>query len=214
MAFLSLALYCLWQLALLSTDAALMQRSMVRYAETAQYDESIYSSAAYGITGYLKGGQDSIKLPEADRQMFNDREMAHLSDVRSLVQAGLTLRWVLMVLLILLALMYFLPQQGTLKNAAAKGTGFGIVCFYPAVFAVGVWAAMDFNSVFTVFHKVLFRNDLWLLDPNTDLMIRLMPESFFTSYAAEFLKRTAPFHISMIALSAILLRIHTKEENP
>ena len=29
------------------------------------------------------------------------------------------------------------------------------------------------------FHKLFFNNDLWLLDYETDLMIRILPEEFF-----------------------------------
>ena len=39
-------------------------------------------------------------------------------------------------------------------------------------------------SLFILFHKLVFTNDLWLLDPRTDLLIRLMPIEFFISYAA------------------------------
>ena len=45
-------------------------------------------------------------------------------------------------------------------------------------------ACIDFDSLFILFHKVAFTNDLWLLDPRTDLLIRLMPIEFFISYAA------------------------------
>lgn len=215
MAFLSLALYCLWQLAMLSTDAGLMQRLMMRHAGQYAYDDSVYTSAALGITGYLKGTQDDILMPNASKPMFNEREMAHLSDVRTLVQYGLRLRWPLLGLLMLLTLIYFLPRYGYLsayKGMAGKGIGGGILCFYLAAFAVIIWTALDFNGAFTLFHKVLFRNDLWLLDPDTDLMIRLMPEGLFISYAMEFLKRTLPFYICTAALSAMLLRTNVKEE--
>ena len=45
-------------------------------------------------------------------------------------------------------------------------------------------ACIDFDSLFILFHKVAFTNDLWLLNPQTDLLIRLMPIEFFISYAA------------------------------
>ena len=52
------------------------------------------------------------------------------------------------------------------------------------VTVIVVLAAIDFNSLFILFHKVAFTNDLWLLNPQTDLLIRLMPIEFFISYAA------------------------------
>ena len=37
----------------------------------------------------------------------------------------------------------------------------------------------DFTKYFTIFHEIFFDNDLWLLDPSTDLLIRMLPEGFF-----------------------------------
>ena len=47
--------------------------------------------------------------------------------------------------------------------------------------AFALWAAIDFNGAFTFFHHLLFTNDLWLLDPRTDLLIRICPSSMFAS---------------------------------
>ena len=52
------------------------------------------------------------------------------------------------------------------------------------VTAVIILACIDFNSLFVLFHRIAFTNDLWLLNPRTDMLIRLMPTGFFVSYAA------------------------------
>ena len=44
--------------------------------------------------------------------------------------------------------------------------------------AGGIFAS-NFNKYFIMFHHMFFDNDLWLLDPATDLMIRMLPEGFF-----------------------------------
>ena len=59
-----------------------------------------------------------------------------------------------------------------------------LLAILAAVTAVILLACIDFNSLFVLFHKVAFTNDLWLLNPQTDLLIRLMPIEFFISYAA------------------------------
>ena len=51
--------------------------------------------------------------------------------------------------------------------------------------AVALWAAVDFNSLFVLLHRLLFSNELWLMDPQTDLIILLMPESFFVLLSAQ-----------------------------
>ena len=41
----------------------------------------------------------------------------------------------------------------------------------------------SWQSVFTRFHHLFFRNDLWILNVETDLMIQMMPEPFFMALA-------------------------------
>jgi integral membrane protein (TIGR01906 family) len=35
------------------------------------------------------------------------------------------------------------------------------------------------NSAFTIFHKIFFRNDYWILNTKTDPIINIMPQKFF-----------------------------------
>ena len=49
------------------------------------------------------------------------------------------------------------------------------------------WGLIDFDGLFTTFHRIAFTNDGWLLDPKTDLLIRLMPTGFFTTLAVRVL---------------------------
>lgn len=49
---------------------------------------------------------------------------------------------------------------------------------------LAVWAVIDFNAAFNFFHKILFTNDLWLLNPATDLLIRICPASMFMAMGA------------------------------
>jgi uncharacterized membrane protein len=45
----------------------------------------------------------------------------------------------------------------------------------------------DFTKYFTIFHKIFFDNDLWLLDPAKDDLINLLPEGFFSDTALAIL---------------------------
>lgn len=44
---------------------------------------------------------------------------------------------------------------------------------------IGLASVIDFNAVFVQFHHIFFDNDLWLFDPATDYMIRMLPEGLF-----------------------------------
>jgi uncharacterized membrane protein len=54
-------------------------------------------------------------------------------------------------------------------------------------------------------HELTFSNDLWLLNPQEDLLIQLMPESFFSGYSWLFLKRNAFFYAGTLLAALYFL---------
>lgn len=50
--------------------------------------------------------------------------------------------------------------------------------------ALACWAVIDFGAAFNFFHEILFTNDLWLLNPATDLLIRICPAGMFMAMGA------------------------------
>lgn len=49
---------------------------------------------------------------------------------------------------------------------------------------LGLVISTDFTKYFVIFHHIFFNNDLWLLDPATDLLINIVPEPFFVDTAS------------------------------
>ncbi|MCT1989293.1 DUF1461 domain-containing protein, partial [Helcococcus kunzii] len=65
--------------------------------------------------------------------------------------------------------------------------------------------SIDFSSAFVKFHKIFFDNDLWLLDPKTDLMIRMLPEKYFLNISIRiFLSFISGVILSIVLLSFII----------
>lgn len=60
----------------------------------------------------------------------------------------------------------------------------------------------DFDIFWTQFHHVLFRNDLWILNPQTDLMISMVPQSFFFA----LITRITTYSLLFLGFSILLLR--------
>lgn len=44
---------------------------------------------------------------------------------------------------------------------------------------VGILCAVNWDSAFILFHKIMFRNDYWLFDEATDPVIMILPDEFF-----------------------------------
>jgi integral membrane protein (TIGR01906 family) len=126
-----------------------------------------------------------VRLPRAGtlQSLFNDREIAHMDDVQALMHLvfrvqALGLGYVALYALggLALARRAFFPLAAKVLVAAAALT-LGIIGI------LGALAATDFSDLFIEFHLLSFSNDLWLLDPRTDNLIRLFPQEFFLDAA-------------------------------
>ena len=69
-----------------------------------------------------------------------------------------------------------------------------------------LWAVADFDGLFLTFHRLAFRNDLWLLNPRTDLLIRLMPEDLFIDLGLKGLAAFVPGLALLLIAMFILTR--------
>ena len=137
---------------------------------------------------YLRGdGRDdlniSVPVDGHTRPFFNEREMAHMEDVRNLFIGALHLRTACIAAAFLcLALMFLVKAdvKRILPRAVCTGTGI----FMVLTAGLALLISTDFTKYFIIFHKIFFDNDLWILDPATDLLINIVPEPFFADTAA------------------------------
>ena len=109
-------------------------------------------------------------------------------------------RYLVMFLLIVLGILFARAcrsnRLATYLRFLARGSLVAIL--------IGILSAalisLDFNQSFTLFHLLSFSNDLWLLDPATELLINLLPEAFFASAALQTALRAG----ALLSLLAIL----------
>lgn len=155
--------------------------------------ETEMRSASEDLVKYLKNGDDALM-----EKHFNARECAHMKDVYALFKLGRTLR-VLALAIVLWA--------WVLGGFTKKTFLFGLYVWDAVILVLGVLIAMNFSRAFILFHKLFFTNDLWLLNPKTDWMIRLLPESFFQGIA---LRTAISFLVGLILIH--VLTIFRKEK--
>lgn len=131
---------------------------------------------------------------------FNARETAHLGDCFRLFQLLRKVRRRLIpwaVMLITLGA-YMLQDRRRIRRAAL----FSPLILLIPLGAFAAWAAIDFDAAFNAFHKALFTNDLWLLDPATDLLIRICPQSMFMAMGLRIALRGLAILVGVPAIVA------------
>lgn len=140
-----------------------------------------YKPVVEMICDYLNGDtpvfQHIFTVNDIDYAAFNQKEQHHMADVQDLFHLCRWGGWACAALVIALAIILR-------KDFPWRIVSRTLIAILAAVTIVIILACVDFNSLFVLFHKVAFTNDLWLLNPQTDLLIRLMPLEFFISYAA------------------------------
>ena len=139
--------------------------------------------ATDALLDYLRGQRDDIVVTTAvngtEREVFNERETLHMKDVRKLYRGAVLARNVMFIASQVLFASVFLIRKKKAFEVIYEGWKRGIVLLLLFISFAGIWAAVDFDEFWLQFHYIFFDNDLFLLDPNTSIMINMFPSSFF-----------------------------------
>lgn len=159
------------------------------------------------MMSYLRGEREDLHVMTVvdgrQREFFNAREIAHMEDVRGLFLGGLALRTGCLAVAALTLVLLFLTKADLLRFLPSV-LWKGAVAFLLAAAVLGGIIASDFSRCFIIFHHIFFDNDLWILDPATDLLINIVPEPFFADTALRIGLTFAGFTAAFIAVCAFL----------
>ena len=142
--------------------------------------EAELEKAARGLISYFNSDEEYISLTVIkDGQpfvLFNQREVAHLKDVKGLVRLDYHL--------LLGAAIYVGVYAGIcLRRRKRRRLAWGVVggssIALGMMIALGIGSTVQgFGQLYTQFHLFAFVNEFWMLDPTKDYLIMLIPEGF------------------------------------
>lgn len=158
------------------------------------------------LLDYLNDKRDDLDMTVekwgVEKPVFDDRETFHMVDVKNLYQFFAKVMFIcLSAAIALMAIMY--KKDGRRQFFAGLLGGYKvsvviaiILCvIFALVFTVG------FNDFWTLFHEVMFTNDMWLLDPRISTMINMYPLQFWLAMCTDILIR---FGVVFFALWPVL----------
>ena len=142
------------------------------------------------IKDYFRDDQEKLEvlLQEPGKEvfnLFNQKEIDHMVDVKNLIKTTILFERVGLILLIIFFVFYlfrvgYISFYKNLKRIILVSFLIWSILLFLIVFGMIV----DFNYTFTLFHKIMFTNDLWILDPNSDFLIMIYPQRFFLEISA------------------------------
>ncbi len=139
--------------------------------------ETQYVNYTMQIVNYFFNGQKYVFVKDRNgniiKGFFTKDEVLHMKDVKNLV------RFFFILFLVSLFLFAFCVAFTRDKRNLFRKVSFAGILFVAVLFIISVF---DFSGAFIVFHKIFFRNSLWLLPANTKL-IEMFPEKFFYDFA-------------------------------
>ena len=142
----------------------------------------------------------SVTIDGTARQMFNQREIDHMVDVKVLYRSAMFFRNLSLIIGSAIAIILLLMYRRKAIRLLARGIVNASIVFGVILAFLAVYASVDFYGFWTQFHQLFFRNNLWILDPNTDNLILMVPEPFF--FALVF-RIVGGFSLALIVINVI-----------
>lgn len=151
-------------------------------SEQLQISEEDLTLVTSKLLGYMKGQHDDlyilVTIDGHEREFFNEREIYHMEDVKKLFDIGYIIRDVA-ILIFIITLFYALIIKKDAIHIFNKCYLIGFSTILISVISLVFLIFTNFDRYFIIFHEIFFFNDLWILNPETDLLINLVPLEFF-----------------------------------
>jgi len=160
------------------------------YAEIG-YDETWNATAE--LWNYMHFRTDSLS------DFYSTQDKLHMVDVRNMIHSVETVLYIASIVFII-SLLYFYSfnrKEFAFWMYALFLSTSSLIFFLLLFFAI---LCFWFTQSFTIFHKFLFTNNYWLMDPAVDSLIRLYPEQFFFSIFLDILGVSLLFAFVLLGL--------------
>jgi integral membrane protein (TIGR01906 family) len=146
-------------------------------SEQTGLDKGNLTEIAHELITYFNSNEEF-----ADISVYNQRDIAHLKDVKGLVQLVYRLQFIALGYIAVYILFNLLALGGAFWRKLAGRFIWGSWTTIALLAALGLVAVVDFDQFFLLFHLVSFRNDFWQLYPG-DKLLGMFPEGFFQDAA-------------------------------
>ena len=175
-------------------------------SQTTGLDEAELEKAATGLISYFKSDEEYISLTVVKDgksiELFNQREVAHLKDVKGLIRLNHRLLLGTAIYVGAYAGICLWWRRKRYWRRLAWGVVGGSGIALGMMLALGIGSTVQgFGHLFTQFHFLAFTNELWMLDPTKDYLIMLFPEGFWYDAAMLFAKITIGVAVTLGGLA-------------
>ncbi len=181
--------------------------------ETGMNEEDLWDTTLV-LFDYLHDARDDLSVQHevngTVREIFDSREKAHMVDVKNLYLNTIVVRNVLAIVGLILFVVAILLNKKDWITSMYIGYKRSLGLLFVIILAILIYAAIDFNSFWIQFHYLFFTNDLFFLDPNTEILINMVPEQFFFDLVIRIIFM---FMFSVIVLYVLFYYLNKRKIN-
>ncbi len=181
--------------------------------ETGMNEEDLWDTTLV-LFDYLHDARDDLSVQHevngTVREIFDSREKAHMVDVKNLYLNTIVVRNVLAIVGLILFVVAILLNKKNWITSMYIGYKRSLGLLFVIILAILIYAAIDFNSFWIQFHYLFFTNDLFFLDPNTEILINMVPEQFFFDLVIRIIFM---FMFSVIVLYVLFYYLNKRKIN-
>jgi integral membrane protein (TIGR01906 family) len=166
---------------LLAFDPSLYEQSQIRFGgmRSIGLSREQVRATSVSLVNYFTAGTGSL-ASELQKQglpgdFFNSRETVHLHDVKDLLARVIVVQQLALGYVALFLGASFLFSRSELGQRTARQLLWSGGAMLLVLLTFAALTYVDFSSMSLVFHLISFSNDLWILDPETDVLIRIFP---------------------------------------
>ena len=169
-------------------------------------DEAQQEELAAALAAEMAGEPESAVIAER----FSDAERQHLRDVQGLVSlAGGVSRGCVSVAA---GLAVVIAWTGARLSRRRRTIVLGALCGAAIILLLAGGAALavdavGFEAAFFRLHELAFDNGLWLMNPQTDMLIRMMPQLLFERLTVSMLGRAGAAAACILVMLAAVTEL-------
>jgi len=177
--------------------------NLLNLEEETGYSYEVIKEAYDDVMDYLVFG-DEFKTGEL---RYSEDGKSHFEDCKKLFEFDFICLFISSAFLIIVLIL----QKKKIVQLEYKKLSPGIYAIIwvgTAFLALGIWGIIDFDSLFTAFHKVCFPGkDNWIFSPISDQIINILPTQLWMNFCILIV-----FILLLFIASFIMLEIYRRKQ--
>lgn len=162
---------------------------------------------------YLDNKQDNldikVKINGKVDEVFESKEKIHMKDVKDLFVIAKYFRNISVFIMLIILILFYRYKKRYFFNIL-KSIQLSCIISLVMIIFLSIIISTNFNHYFNMFHEIFFSNDLWVLNPETDILINMVPQSFFINTSFLILLLFVLMTVSSIIIIQKIIKIkHT-----